>query len=205
MISILPPWGSWNCSQRKPACRFVAAVDELGPEHVRSAGERAASASHVANATWSSFDDVDRKVVHATAGVRGLRTLAAVETPVAPARCTLGIALLALRLGRRSASAGTRPGAGPRDRTAPVRDLRRFRRVRSAPDGRHRDPRDVVRQAESKLRRSAEELHRRMEELAEVFVGDRETRRAAGTSSTRGVGRRRRRRPRPSAVRRRLD
>jgi hypothetical protein len=29
---------------------------------------------------------------------------------------------------------------------------------------------DVVRQAESKLRRSAEELHRRMQELAEVFV-----------------------------------
>jgi hypothetical protein len=29
---------------------------------------------------------------------------------------------------------------------------------------------DVVRQAESKLRRSADELHRRMEELAEVFV-----------------------------------
>lgn len=31
---------------------------------------------------------------------------------------------------------------------------------------------DVVRQAESKLRRSADELHRRMEELAETFVVD---------------------------------
>ncbi len=29
---------------------------------------------------------------------------------------------------------------------------------------------DVVRQAETKLRRSADELHRRMEELAETFV-----------------------------------
>ena len=29
---------------------------------------------------------------------------------------------------------------------------------------------DIVRQAESKLRRSAEELHSRMEELAEIFV-----------------------------------
>ncbi len=33
---------------------------------------------------------------------------------------------------------------------------------------------DVVRQAETKLRHSAEELHARMQELAEVFVRDRE-------------------------------
>jgi hypothetical protein len=33
---------------------------------------------------------------------------------------------------------------------------------------------DVVRQAESKLRRSAEELHQRMEELAETFVNNSE-------------------------------
>jgi hypothetical protein len=31
---------------------------------------------------------------------------------------------------------------------------------------------DVVRQAETKLRRSADELHKRMQELAEVFVSD---------------------------------
>ena len=31
---------------------------------------------------------------------------------------------------------------------------------------------DVVRQAEVKLRRSADELHRRMEDLAETFVGE---------------------------------
>ncbi len=51
---------------------------------------------------------------------------------------------------------------------------------------------DVVRQAESKLRRSADELHRKMEELAEVFVADRSREPAAA--------KRRRKRPAPDSL-----
>jgi hypothetical protein len=53
---------------------------------------------------------------------------------------------------------------------------------------------DVVRQAESKLRRSAEELHDRMEALAEAFVRNaNESRRPSGGSKVA-----KRRRPRPA-------
>jgi len=66
---------------------------------------------------------------------------------------------------------------------------------------------DVVRQSEFKLRRSAEELHTRMEELAETFVSNSNARRGSQASSASEDGmprpaRRRRRRPpagRPSA------
>ncbi len=57
---------------------------------------------------------------------------------------------------------------------------------------------DVVRQAETKLRRSAEELHRRMQELAEVFVGDRDDASlppARASASRSSDGRRTQRRP----------
>jgi hypothetical protein len=60
---------------------------------------------------------------------------------------------------------------------------------------------DVVRQAESKLRRSAEELHRRMEELAEVFVrqeaSSRQAQPASRASAQGGTGARRSRPRRP--------
>jgi hypothetical protein len=58
---------------------------------------------------------------------------------------------------------------------------------------------DVVRQAETKLRRSAEELHKRMRELAEVFVADNEEASLppARTAASRGSnGRRAQDRPR---------
>ncbi len=65
---------------------------------------------------------------------------------------------------------------------------------------------DVVRQSEFKLRRSAEELHTRMEELAETFVANANarTRGAQAPAASEGPrpARRRRRRPpagRPSA------
>jgi hypothetical protein len=56
---------------------------------------------------------------------------------------------------------------------------------------------DVVRQAETKLRRSAEELHDRMQELAEVFVSEREESLPPARSSSRRStdGRRTRTRP----------
>ena len=58
---------------------------------------------------------------------------------------------------------------------------------------------DVVRQAETKLRRSADELHTRMQELAEVFVSEHEDASLppARTAASRGSnGRRARSRPR---------
>jgi hypothetical protein len=65
---------------------------------------------------------------------------------------------------------------------------------------------DVVRQSEFKLRRSAEELHSRMEELAETFVtnanNSRGSQASASASDRPRPARRRRRRPpsgRPSA------
>jgi len=58
---------------------------------------------------------------------------------------------------------------------------------------------DVVRQSEFKLRRSAEELHSRMEELAETFVtnsnASRRPQASASTSDRPRQPRRRRRRP----------
>lgn len=50
---------------------------------------------------------------------------------------------------------------------------------------------DVVRQAESKLRRSAEELHGRMEALAEAFVRNSGEPRRASASGKQGARRRR--------------
>jgi hypothetical protein len=65
---------------------------------------------------------------------------------------------------------------------------------------------DVVRQAESKLRHSAEELHHRMEELAEIFVRQTAGRPAPGADraavqEAAGADRSRRRRPRQSQQR----
>jgi hypothetical protein len=59
---------------------------------------------------------------------------------------------------------------------------------------------DVVRQAEWKLRRSAEDLHERLADLAEAFVADRAPQRSAaeGPAASR-PRRRRRRRPGPRA------
>jgi hypothetical protein len=49
---------------------------------------------------------------------------------------------------------------------------------------------DVVRQAETKLRRSADELHRRMEELAEVFVLEQAPKRSSTQTQRRTKSRR---------------
>ena len=56
---------------------------------------------------------------------------------------------------------------------------------------------DVVRQAESKLRHSADELHDRMQELAEIFVSEREDSLPPARSSSRRSSDGRRARSRP--------
>ena len=137
------------------------------PEHVGQQ-PNVAVASHVANATWSILmTSIGRG---SSGGYRGMRrpTRSVCRdwqtghgTSVAPAPLCRH-RTPRLRLGRHRHRLV--PG-GPQDLetgTAAVRDLRRLRRLRSAPHGRDRDPCDVVRQAESKLRRSAEELLRRM-------------------------------------------